>query len=401
MVDVFIILSVTVACLGIYRNFKRKHLIIFLWIIIGYLNFVSLIAIHSDHNSLVTHDAKYTFALFQFLCNAAFYLSDVMFNKKSLQIDKNILNVNAQFLRIYEICYWISFLLTFVELRSQDYNTYNTGNGAGWSQVFFMLTSGIIYYFAYNRNWVKIVISAILMLLIIAVTGVRSLLYFILMPVSFYFIRKLLLEGKNFKEIAKRTIPFLVLLILSAYIVNILRFGSSELPEMILTDIALQGIDRWSYGEQYFMSFLYYIIGFTGPISNMFGVLGIHINFHDYLLMPSIPRLNAMIQANVIDASQLENASHMPATIFYDFYMSWGMYAPIAAFFVYWYFVKVFDLFQKDQIRLLFFSSILGWHFYMLLRGAVDSASSAMGYPLLLGFVVYFIYQKLIDKMIQ
>ena len=205
----------------------------------------------------------------------------------------------------------------------------------------------------------------------------------------------MLFHVRGLKQFVLNCIPFAFLIFLASYLVSYVRFGYYSMPETGLTSIALNCLDQWSFGNQYLNSPLQYISGFLEPLRNALNMMSIHLpGFMENI--PSVPQLNAMIYSGVSDVSDLENAYHMPATIFFDLMVSWGYFAPIAAFILYWYFLKVFNIFQKTPLRMILFSSIIGWHFYMLMRGAVDTCSSAMGYPLCLGIVTYFIITKLL-----
>lgn len=394
MLIVLGVISLLLGFLGFKNAFYKKKLVIFIWIIVLYYGITSLLALFNQQNDLIPFSIKSTYMVNYLLCTIGFYLSDRLFNKSVSQqfFFDEVQNVTV--LKVIEIVYWISFILTFVELRGQDYNTYNTGNGAGWAQVFFMFTSGVNFYFALNRKWFKIALSSFLIILIIVVLGVRSMLYFVLMPIGFYFLYYMLHNVNDLKRFLVSCIPFGFFVLAAAFIVSYIRFGGYSLPETELTDIALDSMDNWYYGEQHFNSFLHYVSGFLRPINNALSIIGINIpNFTS--LIPSVPRLNAMMRAGVSDVSMLQNAYHMPGTLFYDFYVSWGNFAVVAAFITYWYFLNIFNLFQKGAFRIVLFSSLVGWHFYMLMRGAIDTCSSAMGYPLLLAFVVFFVVKKM------
>lgn len=386
-------LSFIVGVLGFYRAFQNKSMIIFIWIIVTYYSVTSLIAMYSTQNSLIHYSTKVNYVVNYFFCTLGFYFCDRLFNRRIREeVDLDFLTGNKLF-HIIECVYWISFVFTFIELRGQDYATYNTGNGAGWAQIFFMLSSGIVFYFTLNKQWVKIIISTIMMVLIIVALGVRSMLYFILMPFAFYCLYNLLFSVDDIGAFIKKSILFVILVLLASFLVGYIRFGDYSLPETELTDIALDSMQGWTFGNQGINSFLHYISGFFNPVRNTLNMIDVHVP--DFAIVPSVPRLNAMMRAGVSDVSMLQNAYHMPATLFYDLYVCWGNYAGFFAFLVYWYFIKIFDLFQNGAFRMLLFSSLVGWHFYMLMRGAPDGASSAMGYPLLLGFVIFFIVKTM------
>lgn len=391
-------ISLWIGFWGFSRSFKHKNLVIFIWVIVLYYIVASIVSMTEPDNMYVPKVTKLKFMSNLLFCTLAFYLSDVVFNKTThaqIVLDSFIKN---KFFTYFEIAYWASYILMFLQLRTQDYTTYNTGNGAGWAQVIFIFTSGIIYLFVFKKQWIKIIVSAIMMVLIIVVIGVRSMLYFVLMPIVFYFLYYMLYHVSNIKQFMKKCVPFAFIIFIASYVVSVIRFGSYSMPETELTSIALNCFDKWNFGYQYANSILHYFIGFLAPIKNALNM--IDITLPDYMqFIPSVPHLNAMIYAGVSDMSNLENAYHMPATIFFDFMVSWGVYAPIVAFFVYWYFIKIFNAFQKSALRMILFSSIIGWHFYMLMRGSIDTCASAMAYPLLLGIIVYFVIRKF--KLIQ
>ena len=100
---------------------------------------------------------------------------------------------------IVEVIYWCSLILTFVTLRTQNYEYYNSEGQAGWAQIVFQVASCIILYFCYQKQWIKIIISASLILGMISSTGVRSLIYFVALPAVFYFINNFIFVEKDQK----------------------------------------------------------------------------------------------------------------------------------------------------------------------------------------------------------
>ena len=201
------------------------------------------------------------------------------------------------------------------------------------------------------------------------------------------------------KSLIKKIVPLAAVLLLSSVVVTTIRFGKFSLPETELTEIAFNSIDNWSFGYQYFASVAHYLYRFLGPFLNMFSHLGIdRINPLD--VYPSVPRLNAMLAYNVTDVSLLENASHMPATIFFDLYISWGYFCGLFAIAVYYYFIKVFDLLHKNLFALVLFSSIIGWHFYMLMRGAIDTCSAGIAYSFWMALLVLLLCNRIKNRTI-
>ena len=387
------IINILLPIIGMYRSYKNKHMIFFIWLIISYYSITSIVSLTFSDNLQFSEYVRETYVVNMLLCIVGFLLSDFVFNKKSMgPIDIGILTNSSlkQLLSIIEGLFWISLVATFFELKVQDYNTYNTGTGAGWFQVIFQSTSCIIVRFLRKEQWLKLGLASFLVLAIVSFVGVRSLMYFIVMPIGLYLIYEKILHAKSIKRALKIVFPMLIVAFLVVYAVNMLRFGESKLPETELTTISLTVIEKGVVVNQYTMSALHYITGFLTPIINALNKLGLGIPDPSTYLLPSVPRLNAVVTQNVSDVAYLENAAHMPGTIFHDLWYCWGKYAPIAAFFLYWFLLKVSTLFQKNAISFFCFSSIFGWHFYMLLRGSVDTCSSGVSYSILLSFLLYY-----------
>lgn len=391
------IISILLAVQGVYRSFKKRNMIIFIWLIVFYYTITSLVAALFPGSFIpkveyVSEETKTVYMWSVLLCVAGFTISDLLFNKKKKNpISLGNLNDDRKILSTLEVVYWISLIITFSVLNDIDYVEYNTNNkGGGWAQCFFQLSACVNFVFIYKKEYIKLFISLLLVLAIVVFIHVRSFLFFPLMPIVFYLLYKGINNIRNFKGFAIKAVPMVIILFLFAAVMGIMRFGKISLPETELTEIAFASLDDWSFGRQYIVSIAHYFYRFFGLFINILSHLGINTS-NPLDFYPSVPRLNAMILSNVSDASMLKNASHMPATIFFDLYISWGYYCGLVAIGVYWFFIKVFDLLQRDLFTLVLFSSIMGWHFYMLLRGAVDSSSAGINYAFWMALVVLII----------
>lgn len=390
------IVSILLAVQGVYRSFKKRNMIIFIWLIVFYYTITSLVAALFPGSSItnvqyVSAETKTIYMWSVLLCVAGFTISDLLFNKKKNTISLGNLNDDRKILSTLEVVYWISLIITFSVLNDIDYVEYNTNNkGGGWAQCFFQLSACVNFVFIYKKEYIKLFISLLLVLAIVVFIHVRSFLFFPLMPIVFYLLYKGINNIRNFKGFAIKAVPMVIILFLFAAVMGIMRFGKISLPETELTEIAFASLDDWSFGRQYIVSIAHYFYRFFGLFINILSHLGINTS-NPLDFYPSVPRLNAMILSNVSDASMLKNASHMPATIFFDLYISWGYYCGLVAIGVYWFFIKVFDLLQRDLFTLVLFSPIMGWHFYMLLRGAVDTCSAGINYAFWMALVVLII----------
>ena len=363
---------------------------IFVWLIIFYYSITSIVA-SFEYTQFSIH-AKETYALNMCLCIVAFILSDFIFNKKERNqiVITDIIDNSRIVLTIVEVVFWISLALTYVELRTQDYSTYVSREGqAGWAQCFFQSTCCIIVYFLYKRQWLKIVVSLLMVVGMIASTGVRSLLYFVALPMMLYFLNKFLFERKNFLKSAVRIVSVAILVVVAVYVVDFLRYGEIRLPEIELTRISYDVLDGNGYPNQYFNSLLHYLTGFLTPIIGALNKLGANLPSLSLILPPSIPNLN-----DFYTSQYNAGEAHMPATIFHDFYMSFGYYGAIWGGIVFSYLKLLCDWFQKNGALFFAFSSLLGWHIYMFLRGAIDGASSGIAYSILISLILFFILKS-------
>ena len=390
------ILSIFLAFWGIYRSFKKKNMIIFVWLIIAYYTITSLVATLSPGNLQFGIEIKNTYMWSVLLCVAGFITSDILFNKETKKvISLDTLNRDGKVWRIIEVVYWISLGLTFLSLRNMDYVEYNTNNkGGGWAQCFFQLSACVNFLYVYKKKYIKLAVSIISVLMVVEAIHVRSFLFFPLMPVIFYFLYSRMANYDRFADFARKTTPMVIVLLISAIVVGLMRFGEFSLPETELTDIAFNSLDKWNLGNQYFVSTAHYFYRILGFFINMLSHIG--ISFPNPLdVYPSVPKLNAMLLNNASSVDLLENASHMPGTIFFDLYISWGYFCGLYAIIIYYFFIKLFQFVQKDTFTLILLSSTLGWHIYMLLRGAVDTCSSGISYAFWMSLHVLNIRNKM------
>lgn len=387
----FAIINIVLALIGVRRGYKTKSFIFFIWLIVFYYSITSMVSLleHSE----ISMKVRYTYSLNMTLCILAFLLSDLVFNRsiKKDTISFKSLEGSKILLRIVELVFWISIGLTFIELRTQDYATYNSEEGhAGWAQTFFQVSSTIVCYFIYKKQWWKVVLSIALVVGMVAATNVRSILYFVLLPIVLYYIYKSFQLGQKsvFKQFGS-LIPLALIMATAVVIVNYFRYDVFKLPEKELTQISLTIMENGGFPLQYFNSFFQYWTNLFPPIIKVINLFGLDLEFPAKYLPPSIPKLNDMYLT-----IYSTGANHMPAGIFHDFYMSFGYYGTLWAFVVFSYVKLLCDFLQKNTATFLGFSSVLGWHLYFLMRGACDSCSGGIAYSFFLGFGLYLILNK-------
>lgn len=388
------VINIFISIIGVKRAFHTKSMIIFVWLIIFYYSITSIVSLVSNYYD-VSYSVRLTYALNMTLCLFAFLLSDYCFNRKQYkQIDLKQFELFKPIVITIEIVFWISIVLTYFELRTQDYQTYTSSDGqAGWAQILFQSTSCVLVYFLYKKSWLKVILASALVVGMVASTGVRSLLYFALLPIVIYYINHYCHKVLNVKDFIKVTLPMALLFIVAIYIVNMLRFHEVRLPETELTNISLQVISNGGYDRQGFNSLLQYITGFVTPIINTLNSFGMNIVNPRLLLSPSIPKLN-----DLCIAQYNAGEAHMPATIFHDLYMSFGYYGAIWGFVVFSWLKVLCDFLQKNIASIFALSSVFGWHIYMLMRGACDGASSGISYSILICLVLYCVLQSYVKR---
>ena len=120
------IVSILLAVQGVYRSFKKRNMIIFIWLIVFYYTITSLVAALFPGSSItnvqyVSAETKTIYMWSVLLCVAGFTISDLLFNKKKNTISLGNLNDDRKILSTLEVVYWISLIITFSVLNDIDY----------------------------------------------------------------------------------------------------------------------------------------------------------------------------------------------------------------------------------------------------------------------------------------
>lgn len=393
------LLNILIASLGIVRSFKNKNLLIIVWIILLYYaltSFIvcspfyksySLIVQHSTSTPKIPIEITFKYQVIILICFSAFFLADYLFNRK--QYTQLPLNIPKNCIIFLIVVFWTSLILVFGNFYGRSYKDFivSGANESNWSLVLFQCSSCVLFHFAKTKNWLSLALSFIGVLIIISTTLVRSLIFYVLMPVVVYTIYTSLFQSSTIKQWLKLLYPIIFTFIILGCVMDIMRSGTIGIPETKLSIIALTTL---KYCENYIVepfganSLMHYIWGFFSPIVNICGKMGLDISID---LPMSIPRFNAMIS---VDRSLFSSqVYHFPATIMLDLYLSWTQYLLFAGAFLFFSLVIfIFKIFQKNSYTIFLFSSIIIWHIYMLLRGSVDYSSTGISYSLL--FLISF-----------
>ena len=369
--------------------FKKKNFIIIIWAIVFYYIITSYISCCSFSNAYISLDIKILYFRNICLCILSFLIADICFDKRinsTISFD----TLPRGFIICLESIFWFSLVLVYLTLYGQSYDDFVTSSdGGGWGIIFFQLSAGMILYFAYKKQWTKIILAYIIVILIISTTHIRSLFLYAFLPVLVYYISRYFKENISFKSFSIKLLPLVLITIIIGFIFSLMRYGTLTLPETNLTDISLSVLDKISaqdFKYQGLNSVKHYFWGFFSPIANQ---LGVQSNLSD-----SIPLINATYQMEVSYSSIINNSVHFPANIFHDMYLSWGNFAFVFAFVFYAYLLFIIRVFQHNAKSFLLLSSMLPWHIYMLIRGSVDYSSMGISYSI---YFVLFIY--LISKI--
>lgn len=383
---IYFTIALFISISGIKRAYQKKSYIILVWAIIFYYVITSYISCCSHTNADIPTNVKILYFRNFTFCIAAFLIADIFFNKRiNPVIDINILPRSLTL--CLEGVFWFSLALVFITLYGQSYSDFVTSSdGGGWGIIFFQVSAGMILWFSYKKEWVKVIIASMVIILIILTTHVRSLFLYSFLPIIVYFINRYYKENLPFKSFCIKLLPLVLITVAIGFFFSFIRFGFLTLPETNLTDISLSVLDKiedQNYQYQGFNSFKHYFWGFISPIASK---LGIHSNLPD-----SIPLVNAIYQMDVSYSSIINNAVHFPANIFHDMYLSWGNFACVFAFAFYSYLLFIIRIFQTNAKTLLLLSSTLPWHLYMLLRGSVDYSSMGISYALYFTLIIYIV----------
>lgn len=394
MILVLSVINILLAVIGVYRSYIKKSMVILPWIIIFYFSITSAMVCLSTGWREYGVKSVNVYLWNWFACTMAFLVADFLFNKKERK------KVDLQSLFSWnlaipiEVIFWLTFIVTAVILRNQDYTTYVRGGGAYFWQNMFQFASFIVFYFVLKKQWIKVSVAFLIMIAIIVFTPVRSLLFFIVMPIFVYVIYQYMYSAKDFKFFFARFIPLSILGLFVAGVLSSIRFGLIRLPETELTDISLDVINYYNSGESlplfYLNSWQHFFDGLMAPVYNGLRMFGIDISPD---LAPSIPLVNASINGGQSDSLYVGELGHNPATLMHDFLLSFGSFAFVEAFVYYFFLLKLCNFIQKNKMSLMLFSTVFGWHIYMVMRGALDNACSGIGYSIWYVAIFYFLVE--------
>lgn len=412
IIQILEIALIAILCLyGIRCTFIRKDVfLLFFWVINTYHSLLaSFISLGLMDNTagfwtlLFDVDISYVcFIHIIVLCNISFaFVEYYLINKTTKyyydfgQISFRQIDENKNLFKILLLVFFISSGLYFLTYISMDYSTFNkiAYNSNKLITRFVQLSSCVIFYLAYKKKWVILTYFFLLFLMLSMHTTVRSLLYIVMLPAVTYYLMQYWQKGLEFRKFAKHALLlFFICIGLGVYMSYDKMGGVVMLPDAELSTLALNALNKYSFeidGYRTFDTVINFFYGLLGPFMGILGTFG--LSFENPL---SFSYVSAALMKGEADLGATVGEWHCPSTIYLDFYVSWGWALPLFCILYYSFFVVVFRLINRRPIFVALLSYQLMLFLYFFIRGAVDTASGTLSYPLIYATIIYFLLSK-------
>lgn len=337
-----------------------------------------------------------------FLCNIAFSLVEHYLIKKTNQFSYdfgqksfNQIDENHALFKVLLLIFFVSGGLYFLTYVNMDYSTFNRVAYSSNKLItrLMQVSSCVVFYLAYKRKWYLLGYFFMLFLVLSMRTTVRSLLYIVLLPAATYYLMQYWQKELDFKHFARITLPlFLIGIGLGVYMSFDKMGGVIMLPDAELSTLALNALNKYNFETDGFRTFdtiINFFYGLLGPFMGILSVFG--LSFDNPV---SFSYVSAALMEGEADLSATVGEWHCPSTIYLDFYVSWGWAFPIFCMLYYFIFVYVLKWVNRRPIVVALLSYQLMLFLYFFIRGAVDTASGTLSYPLIYITIIYIMFSK-------
>ena len=407
-----ILLILTFSFYGMKSTFQRKDVfMLFFWIINMYKSVMAstiCLGIMKDGGSdlfkVVIGDMNNLTAIFIhiiFICNVSFFVTEFYLRKKTkfnYLFDRDTflsIDANEKLFIVLLLVFVISGTMYFLTYMNADYSTFNkvAYNSNKMIARSMQVSSCVMFYLAYKKKWTPFSYFCILFLVLSMRTTVRSLLYVVMLPSLTYYLIQYWKNGKDFKQFARLTIPLFAVAIFFGIWMSFDKMGGKIiLPDAELTPLALNALSRYSFevdGYRTFDTFINFAYGLLAPFMGILGTFGL-----DFKNPLSFSYVSAALMKGEADLGATVGEWHCPSTIYLDFYISWGWFFPIFCVLVYFLFVYILQFINKRPIMVVLLSYQLMLFLYFYIRGAVDTASGTLSYPLIYLTFIYIVFSN-------
>ena len=397
---------------GVKSTFQRKDVfMLFFWLINMYQSVMASINClgiikegGSDLFEVVIGDINNPTTIFIhiiFICNASFIAAEFYLRKKTVfnyDFDRNTflsIDANEKLFNVLFFVFIISGTIYFLTYMDADYSTFNKVAYSSNKLVarLMQVSSCVMFYLAYKKKWTPFLYFCILFLVLSMRTSVRSLLYVVMLPALTYYLIQYWMNGLEFKQFARFTIPLFIVAIFFGIWMSFDKMGGQVmLPDAELTPLALNALNTYNFeidGYRTFDTFINFSYGLLGPFMGILGIFGL-----DFKNPVSFSYVSAALMKGEADLGATVGEWHCPSTIYLDFYISWGWFFPIFCVLVYYFFVYILQFVNKRPIMVVLLSYQMMLFIYFYIRGAVDTASGTLSYPLIYLTFVYVVFSN-------
>ena len=332
-----------------------------------------------------------------FLCNLSFSLVEYYLKQKTNQYSYDFsqssfeqIENNHLLFKVLLLVFFVSGGLYFLTYVNMDYSSFNriAYNSNKFITRLMQVSSCVVFYLVYKRKWFLLGYFFMLFMVLSMRTTVRSLLYIVMLPTLTYYLMQYWQKGLDFKRFAKVTLLLFFLGIgVGVYMSFDKMGGVIMLPDAELSTLALNALNKYNFemdGYRTFDTIINFFHGLLGPFMGILATFG--LNFENPV---SFSYVSAALMKGETDLTATVGEWHCPSTIYLDFYVSWGWAFPIFCVLNYFLFVYVFRWINKRPILVVLLSYQLMLFLYFFIRGAVDTASGTLSYPLIYIMIIY------------
>ncbi len=404
---IIVILCIFIGLRGTYV--RRDVFMLFFWIVNLYQSLVAtttclamLSSTYSDswfEYKILFNNNTFLFIHIVFIVNIIFALTELFIPKAKFSYDTYtklpyIVKKHSPLFKFLGVCFFVSGTIFFFLYYSLSYDAYQdvVYNNNKWVYWLVMVSSCSIFYFAAKKKYILVAYLLFLFGAVALNTTVRQVFFIPMLPLAALYLSNFWKIGFSFKKFSFFVVPAFVVVLLFGLLMNSSKFSNATmLPDAELTPMAINTLNTYDFkhdGYLTFTTFGDFIFGITSPIRLALQYIG--ITFEKPLALPHITAALMMGDKN-LDATVGE--WHCPATIYLDFYVSWGWFFPIAVFFAYYIIVWAFKFINKSRTLTILMSFQLMNFIYFFIRGAVDTAAGTLAFPALYLLIILFIYK--------
>ncbi|MDD3138103.1 MAG: hypothetical protein PHX08_03915 [Lachnospiraceae bacterium] len=341
---------------------------------------------------------KFLFIHIIFLVNVAMAITEYHLPKGKYSyntfknIEKEVFNSQGLF-KFLGALFFVFGTFFFIRYATVDYHQYNAiVYKDKWIIRLVAVSCCSIMYFAAKKKYLTVAYFLFIFGVVTINSTVRQVFFIPLLPLAVLYLSYFWKKNYLFKTFAVFLVPAFCAILLFGLFMNSSKFSDATmLPDAELTPMAINTLGYYDFERDGYLTFTSvesFIWGLTAPLQIPLKYIG--ITFDPPL---SLPHMTAALMRGDTSLDSTVGEWHCPATIYLDFYVSWGWYFPIAVIIVYYLLTKGFSYINRSGILTVLFSYQLMNFIYFFIRGAVDTAAGTLAFPALYLFIIATVYK--------